>query len=75
LFSCRHRLLNLSDKRRLSVKQEKKTLYLADTVSPVYDAVIELSELKERGYTVAPLVEALRNKPEGRRFDWDFKLT
>jgi hypothetical protein len=61
--------------RRLSVMQENKPLYLANTASSVYVAEIELSELMERWYTVAPLVEALRYKPEGRGFDWDFKLT
>jgi hypothetical protein len=61
--------------RRLSVKQEKKRLYLANTASSVYDAEIELSELMEWWYTVAPLVGAVRYKPEGRGFDWDFKLT
>jgi len=61
--------------RGLSVKQEKKPAYLAHTASSVYDARTELSELMERWYTVTPLVEALRYKPEGRGFDWDFKLT
>jgi hypothetical protein len=36
----------------------------------------ELSKThKYMGYAVAKLVEALRYKPEGRGFDWNFSLT
>jgi len=55
--------------------RKRKLLHLAKTASSVYDAGIELSELMVGEYTVVPLVEALRYKPEGRGFDWDFKLT
>jgi len=63
----------------LEVKQ-KETLTIEVQVLSMCSLLENLKDTTKMGHAVAPLVEALRYKPEGRGFDsrwchWNFSLT